>query len=985
MLAIWGHYGREAYLRIKGTGRGPGVGKPQSCWWSLPSLLFLVLQAGAVYADLSGSPPHVSLVPDIDVYPQNFDIAQDGASILYVANSDGVLVFDGDRWKLVPMPNGNIVRSLRYDGHERVYVGGYDAFGYIERDETGEERFHDLTPLYSELLDGEAFADIWDLYVAPEGVFFRAVKHLFLYEPETGAIRLWRYPDRFGAITRHQGEMLLQFRGKGLKRLKAGEWELVAGSESLTQLIYELLPLPGGGLLVLSVDGRWREYRDGKVYERPMPAGLPSSSQFSVGRVLADGTLALGSDDGMLYVLDTVNGRFQNFRIHTGRLSGITVATAGGLLAAGNEAVFHVSWPTRWSLLGSEHGVAGTVRNVARWGDRWYALTGAGVYETVTDAGNPRTRFQRRNWTDHEAWDLLALDNDHALLADSYTLKLVAGTELKPLTHDALYPRLLRRSRFDPSVVYVGTEFGLGVMRHEKGRWRLRLDADDMQHLRVQSLVEIAPHELWIGSQRGGVQLLRLAQDYSRIVDARRMEADDGIAYGREPDAHVASRGADELVASTGAGFYRWDGRRFERVELDGLEALRNEGELLQLAFAPNGDQWAYSHYNAYRRSKSGSWQREKIGDVRRGALQNLAFTPQNGVLLGTSSAILSFDGQQVVAAGSPPNVMLRAVSRIEPDGTAKPLSLRRDRVERFTQDDFGIMFRFALPDYRRKDAVRYQARLAGFEERFSDWAQGTYFTYTRLRPGQYRFELRARDSLGRITEIAPFLFIIEPRWYASPWAWAIWAMLLLAMIAAGTFAVVRARTRRLTGEKFRLENMVAERTRELESANRQLEMMAHLDGLTGIPNRRRLDDYLEQVWAYCEERSRPVSVLVIDVDRFKEYNDMHGHVAGDDLLKRLAKTLTHCLRRTEDLVARYGGEEFLAVLPGADLVTACELADTMRHTVEESSLGATISIGVASRRPQSGVGIAVLVRTADDALYEAKAAGRNCVIAAPG
>jgi len=155
---------------------------------------------------------------------------------------------------------------------------------------------------------------------------------------------------------------------------------------------------------------------------------------------------------------------------------------------------------------------------------------------------------------------------------------------------------------------------------------------------------------------------------------------------------------------------------------------------------------------------------------------------------------------------------------------------------------------------------------------------------------------------------------------------------------------------------------------------------MAHIDVLTGIPNRRRLDEYLGVVWEQCGDRGRPLSLLAIDVDRFKDFNDKQGHLAGDELLKQLALVLGHCLRRSEDLLARYGGEEFLAVLPGADLAVATTLAEKMRVEMEHSGLGATISIGVASRVPDASASLTELVARADAALYVAKKSGRNRV-----
>jgi diguanylate cyclase (GGDEF)-like protein len=156
--------------------------------------------------------------------------------------------------------------------------------------------------------------------------------------------------------------------------------------------------------------------------------------------------------------------------------------------------------------------------------------------------------------------------------------------------------------------------------------------------------------------------------------------------------------------------------------------------------------------------------------------------------------------------------------------------------------------------------------------------------------------------------------------------------------------------------------------------------MMAHVDGLTGVPNRRRLDEYLQAVWSNCREQSKPLSLLAIDVDHFKQYNDRRGHLAGDELLKDLVRECLGCLRRTEDLLARYGGEEFVVVLPGADVGVARTLAESMRAAVANSAMGVTVSIGVSSALPDDAALPTELFTRADEALYAAKRAGRNRV-----
>jgi diguanylate cyclase (GGDEF)-like protein len=203
--------------------------------------------------------------------------------------------------------------------------------------------------------------------------------------------------------------------------------------------------------------------------------------------------------------------------------------------------------------------------------------------------------------------------------------------------------------------------------------------------------------------------------------------------------------------------------------------------------------------------------------------------------------------------------------------------------------------------------------------------------------------------------------------------------VLLIGVASSLSYAGFSARLRLLRSSKRELEQLVAERTRALEAANRRLEELAHIDDLTSIANRRGLESWLRQAWQRCGEHARPMALMIIDVDHFKNYNDRHGHLAGDELLKRIVRELSSCLRRSEDIVGRYGGDEFVAVLPGADANATHEVAEAMRQRLRANSLG-TISVGIVARQPRSGEDVSQLLREADAALYESKRRGRDCI-----
>lgn len=167
------------------------------------------------------------------------------------------------------------------------------------------------------------------------------------------------------------------------------------------------------------------------------------------------------------------------------------------------------------------------------------------------------------------------------------------------------------------------------------------------------------------------------------------------------------------------------------------------------------------------------------------------------------------------------------------------------------------------------------------------------------------------------------------------------------------------------------------------------LEELAHVDGLTGIANRRRFDEAIEVELRRCQRNNLPLTLLLLDVDHFKPYNDHFGHGKGDICLSRVASALATALVRAGDLVARYGGEEFAILIPGSDLDNARRVADRLCLAVRELAIPqapdagndvVTISIGVTSRIPDSSTSASSLIDAADERLYAAKAAGRNTV-----
>ncbi len=204
------------------------------------------------------------------------------------------------------------------------------------------------------------------------------------------------------------------------------------------------------------------------------------------------------------------------------------------------------------------------------------------------------------------------------------------------------------------------------------------------------------------------------------------------------------------------------------------------------------------------------------------------------------------------------------------------------------------------------------------------------------------------------------------------------------------THLTVRNLQMKLQKQNKLLQEEISERKKAevaLQIANEKLQRLATIDGLTQVANRRRFDEYFDQVWNQMIRQQSNVSLIMIDIDFFKKYNDSYGHQQGDDCLKQVAQSIYSTAKRAGNLVARYGGEEFVVVLPNSTIDEANHVGEAILSSIQQleiphnqSSVSkfVTLSLGISGTSPERDIPPESLITIVDKALYEAKEQGRN-------
>jgi diguanylate cyclase (GGDEF)-like protein len=533
-----------------------------------------------------------------------------------------------------------------------------------------------------------------------------------------------------------------------------------------------------------------------------------------------------------------------------------------------------------------------------------------------------------------------------------------------------------------------------GRMWIAAGRSVVRVDGGDVTAFPDQEFLPGSPNALfedrqgriWIGT-RGGIARF----ESGRFVSIR---SKDGLAGDRVRAFYEDAAGV-MWVGTFDSGISRIENGRITNFSTD--TGLFNNGAF-QILEDARGYFWISCNRGIYR------VKREQMNDVARGAatvVNSVAYGSQDGMLSSeanggrqpagveardgrlwfpTQNGVVTIDPAAESYATAPPPIVIETVLV---DGVPVPFA-GGVRVEPGQRD---VEINYTAPSSIKAEHIHFKYKLDGLTPRWVDAGTRRSVHYSHLPAGAYTFTLMAANSDGVWNERGVTLAVrILPHFYQTRW----FGGLVLLVLGAGAAGAVALRLRHLKARERRLMQLVADRTSELQSAHDRLQQLATTDGLTNIANHRRFKEFLGQEWQRAQRTRAAVSMLLLDVDHFKLYNDTYGHQAGDECLKRVAVAITETVQRGTDLAARYGGEEFAVVLTDTGTQGAAVVAETIRARVEAMQIPhsasnthrfVTISVGVATRVGIPDVGPDGLITAADSALYNAKRMGRNrCV-----
>jgi len=899
-------------------------------------ILLLLILSTAVFARETGYPVISVIRQEVHgAGSQTFDVVSDARGRLLFANLEGVLIHDGAWWTRVAVPTESTFKLAALDDGS-VAVSLLDEIGLLRPNASGALEYVSLVPKLPPNMRGGLGQSA--ICKAPGGALF---------------------VTDFGALMWNGSEMrtVLRFPGEDpRRRCFADANALFIGSASGLYTLDGKKTFDGkridevvGDFVIVRNEGLF--HRDERPYETNGSQWLRGKSVMAALRIrdgriavatLRDGLLLMTSDGAIDQIIDAASGLPEEY------LYGVAEDREGALWLALDTSIARIDVSMQVSVLDRRVGLRGALHTVTRHDGALIAGTADGVFVIEQTPNGPHARQIEGI---RYPWSLLSTNGD--LLAGTFGGVWISRGSAPPVlvegTDNFLVYSMLASKR-DPSLIWLGMDEGLAKLRRTGDGYRFEGIVPNAVRF-IRSLVE-KDGVLWVASETEGV---------TRVgVDG----AVTKIASGNVQVLEVADR---VVFLPAGGVFSKVVEDHFVRDDLLGhIHAPEPFG---YGAVDAAGNVWLGYRPPRLLRLAGGRYANEAhtIGTLE-GDLETVHADADGVMWIGSERGLYRIAPSSFDASIAMPRPSIRRVvagnDRVVADGNAAPIRAAT------LPHNFGRL-RIEIAPLSYRTATSYQYRLDPIDTEWTPWSAQAFLDFTNLAADDYTFRVRTRGVAGRVSEESAWSFTILPPWYATWWAIAMWIALAAMLVAA----IVRLRTRTLRRRATRLQLLVdgqtetlRETVEQLRVAKEGLEKLSLADPLTGVANRRYFDRVLADATA-----GAPISLILIDLDHFKELNDAQGHLAGDECLRRVAEYLESVMRGSGAAVCRWGGEEFAILLRNIDGAAALEIAERLRAGI--TPYGVTASLGVATDSDPR-----VLVERADRALYAAKRAGRNRV-----
>lgn len=773
---------------------------------------------------------------------QNWDVAIDQRGIMYFANTEGLLTFDGQFWKLYPIANHTRLRSVKVDARGYIYAGAQDELGYYFPDQSGTLRYHSLKHLLPTV--NKEVADVWDIELYDDAVFYRVYNMILEYR--NNRIQAYPAPKEWRKLLKTEKGLYAQDMREGLLKYEAGRWIPVCSNTAIRDmLITGVLEGQAGSLLITTHKNGLFTISKGQLTPRKTAADAIFAASRIYGAIdLGESEMAVGTTSDGCYVINKTTGRIiQHFSMEEGlqnnnvlRLfadgrQNIWLALDNGIDFVRYNTFVKQIYPDKKNML--------TTYAAQVFDDKLFVGTSDGLYSTPlchnSDFSFSPNHFQQISNSKGQVWNL-SIVNNQLLMGHHEGTFVVGNNTAAQLTGEK--GCWLYKSYSSPSSPYsmlIGAYNGLyGVQAAGSGfsaPVRFKGLHESLRFLAVDN-----EDTIWASHPYRGVYKINLPGDSLRY---KLYTSKDGLPSDYD---NFVFRVRNRVVIATRQGIYEYNATTNRFVPSPLLYSVLGNVGVQFLAEDANGNIWFTSNrrpgiVDYHKPSGSHPYSIIYFPELQQKIVNGFEFIypyDDENIFLAAEKGLYHLNYRKYIQSAAGPAI---AIGTVKTTGRSDSLLFggyfANDSSSLLNQsDDIAVRlpngfndfhFEYASPAIDQGSNVEYSYRLIGFNSAWSEWTPKTEKEYTNLPYGNYTFAVKARNNLGIESAAVKYSFTILPAFYQTNTAKAIYVLLFISLL----YLLYRRQQKKFTDQQVKYqqkqEHLISLHQLELERNEKEL------------------------------------------------------------------------------------------------------------------------------------------------------------------
>ncbi|NIJ51425.1 triple tyrosine motif-containing protein [Dyadobacter arcticus] len=841
----------------------------------LAALLFLLLIFSNLHAQ--ETPPLVHYSSSLfKAHNQNWQISQSSDHMIYAANSDGLLEYDGASWRLYPLPDGQIVRTVLFDEtdrEKRIYAGGFAEFGYWKKEADGQLKYYSLSSKAN--FPSLKTEEIWHILKTPDYIYFQSFAKIYRYDGknlvEIGA------SGNFMFLRYVQGRLLIQLIGKGLYKLKDTKFEPVPGTESLAAtIVSSILPLSNDRLLITTTKKGLFVWRNGSI----KPWNIPLSQELKrniLNRAIIlsqDSSLVFGTIQNGVYVFSKDGNLKYQFNKETGlqnnTVLGLTEDTRKQLWIGLDQGIDMIKMSSPIISYQTNDNPLGSTYAAAIWHEKLYVGSNKGVFVKKWLSSEP---FRSVPGLEGQTWALTVFDdqllcghNDATYRIEENGIKKISditgGWIIRPVVNG------------NDTLLLQGTYNGLHVYRKNPQKlWSYAYPVKAVLPIPIRQIETDIKGTFWLGHAYKGLFTARLTPQLDSAFQWRELKAPKKLPS--EFSIEITEWKKQILIRS-GHTFLQPDSKNNLRPSPD----FPTEDEAFKVRIGTNGD-WFKVFMNRVTFYPAGK------------KPANLALT-----LIRNNETIIPISAGYYFFCLDNGYALYNRVSDKEENEIISVPIIRKVANLRNLSETFGISGKpalpsevravrimYALPEYGQN--IQFKYRLKGLTDQWSEWTSQNFVEFTNLESADYIFEIRSNLN----DSSALYSFSIKPFWRETVFARILFAVLTLMLLLGLIYyqekrlASHRSRLIEEQEEKLHQQRLSSERQiMRIQNEKLQSDIQSKSQQLSNVAiNVVRKNEILEEIRDELKQVKEELGQQLPNIHYQKLLNSIERNVAGKD------------------------------------------------------------------------------------------------------